>query len=180
MASINFPKELSPYLDAAANIGFGGVIKLILECTQAFWPEEMGFVVSNERIPTWWTQFPAERLLLTGWVGGTKANMYEYATDEEIKNDASQSLSSIFGLPVSKLENSIDHFHIYNWFKDPYTRGDYSYAYPQSETARELLRKGFQDKIWFAGEGLYSGEHPGTVEAALETVEELLMRFSSL
>jgi monoamine oxidase len=41
-----------------------------------FWTsyaEDIGFILSDEAIPTWWTQSPVQGKLLTGWHGGPKA-----------------------------------------------------------------------------------------------------------
>lgn len=175
-SSIQFPVEMSVYQVAAGDIGFGGVIKIIMECSERFWQEDIGFVISNEVIPTWWTQLPSHKPILTGWVGGTKAAKIKDATKEQIKSYALQSLSAIFRLPVTEIENKAKRIHIFNWFTDPWTKGAYSYDYPQTAAARSLLQNNFEEKIWFAGEALYSGPHPGTVEAALTSAEDVIGR----
>ena len=45
--------------------------------------------------------------------------------------------------------------------------GAYSYATVETEAAKKLMTTPLANTIFFAGEALYSGNHPGTVEAAL-------------
>jgi len=58
--------------------------------------------------------------------------------------------------------------------------GGYSYATPETANALKILNTPINEKLFFAGEGLYSGDHPGTVEAAIvsakQTVAHLLKR----
>jgi monoamine oxidase len=59
-----------------SELGFGSVIKLIFLFREAFWFERKkisGFLLSDEAIPTWWTQLPDQTPILTGWLGGPKA-----------------------------------------------------------------------------------------------------------
>lgn len=52
----------------------GAVIKPIMRFRERFWDARMGFLFSDDPwIPTRWTQYPADSLLLTGWVGGPRA-----------------------------------------------------------------------------------------------------------
>ncbi len=50
--------------------------------------------------------------------------------------------------------------------------GGYSYHTPESENALKLLNTPIQDTIFFSGEALYKGDHPGTVEAAIVSAQQ--------
>ena len=73
---------------AAAHIGFGNVIKILLRFGTRWWVDkrtdlaDLTFLLSNARIPVWWTQHPADLPVLTGWFGGPKteamANLGEH------------------------------------------------------------------------------------------------------
>ena len=67
---------------AAAHIGFGNVIKILLRFETHWWVEkrtdlaDLTFLLSDARIPVWWTQHPADLPVLTGWFGGPKTEAY--------------------------------------------------------------------------------------------------------
>jgi monoamine oxidase len=73
---------------AAAHIGFGNVIKILLRFETAWWLDrrkdlvDLTFVSSDARIPVWWTQHPTDLPVLTGWFAGPKtgslANLGEH------------------------------------------------------------------------------------------------------
>jgi monoamine oxidase len=166
--------ELAPtideYLQAATNIGFGTVIKIILEFSEAFWQDEKkntGFIFTNEKIPTWWTQLPKENAILTGWLGGTKAASLKNATDEDLLEASLASLASAFKKPADILKNKLLAYKINNWANFPNTFGGYSYETTKTKAAKDLLNHPVEQTIFFAGEALYSGIYGGTVEAAL-------------
>lgn len=161
--AIRFTPAIDDYLNAASHIGWGSVIKIVLEFKEAFWKKDTGFIFSKEKIPTWWTQSPHTSPVLTGWLGGPPAEHYKQVPGEEILQTALHTLSEIFQTTLPPLVSS----HISNWIQDPAILGSYSYDTPRTKTARELLNTPLEDTIYFAGEALYEGNHPGTVEAAL-------------
>jgi monoamine oxidase len=73
---ITFQPSIDDYLKAAQKIGYGSVVKVLLQFKEPFWEEKkknIGFLITNEIIPTWWTQLPSSYPLLTGWAGGPQA-----------------------------------------------------------------------------------------------------------
>lgn len=169
-ASVNFIPSIDEYLKAIHQVGFGAVIKILLEFKEAFYTkqrDDIGFVLSNEIIPTWWTQYSSTYPLLTGWVGGERAIMKKDLHEEEILQLALESLSNIFKINISTLKNLLTAWHIAKWQTHEYALGGYSYNTLFSEKARSLLNTALEDTIFFAGEAIYEGSYPGTVEAAL-------------
>jgi monoamine oxidase len=165
-----FEPAIQHYADAAKKIGFGPVVKILLQFKENFWTKKktnLGFVLSGEKIPTWWTQLPSDDPLLTGWAGGPQAKELVTADDKTILQFALQSLSAIFEQPVAELKRLLTASFIANWNRDIWTRGGYSYDTPESKQARELLSTPILNTLFFAGEALYEGASPGTVEAAL-------------
>jgi monoamine oxidase len=150
-------------MNAARHIGYGSVIKILLEFAAPFWEEDTGFIFSKEKVPVWWTQFPNKTPVLTGWLGGPPADHFKQVSKEEILKIALDSLSGLIQKELPPLVSS----HIYNWADNPQTLGAYSYDTPMSDNARKVLNTPVADTIYFAGEALYEGKHPGTVEAAL-------------
>jgi monoamine oxidase len=166
--SIHFTPAIDDYINAASHIGWGSVIKVVLEFKEAFWKKDTGFILSKEKVPTWWTQSPNTAPVLTGWLGGPPAENYKQVSEEEILQTALQSLSAIFQRELPALVSS----YISNWVQDPAISGSYSYDTPLSENARKVLNTPLENTIYFAGEALYDGKHPGTVEAALISGKE--------
>jgi monoamine oxidase len=61
--TIQFKPALSDHAVAIQGLGFGTVIKFLLEFKTNFWKDfddETGFLLTDEEIPTWWTQLPSE------------------------------------------------------------------------------------------------------------------------
>jgi monoamine oxidase len=167
---INFKPSVNKYLEAARKIGFGNVVKLLLQFKKPFWEEKkknLGFVFSTEKIPTWWTQIGINGNLLTGWAGGGQAMRIDSASDAQILDMALKSLSKIFEIDISQVGLLLSAATVANWKNDPFSKGAYSYGTLETVAARQLLNSPIDDTIFFAGEGLYEGSSPGTVEAAL-------------
>ncbi|MEO5893965.1 MAG: FAD-dependent oxidoreductase, partial [Ferruginibacter sp.] len=86
---------------------------------------------------------------------------------EAITEKALSSLAAICDIPEVELKNEVEWTKIFNWQKEEYAMGAYSYGTLLSEKARALINTPLEETIFFAGEALYTGDHPGTVEAAL-------------
>ncbi|MBS1600277.1 MAG: FAD-dependent oxidoreductase [Bacteroidetes bacterium] len=172
---ISFAPAL-PQMKAIDGIGFGTVIKILLECKKAFWEEKVksiGFIFSDEKVPTWWTQFPGQDHVLTGWLGG---NTFQSSTDDEIIKIAFQSLANIFGEPVEAIESLIIKSHVFNWSNDSFSLGAYSFPTVQSVDTRKIFNEPVAQTIYFAGEGFYEGATGGTVEAAFTSGMDVARR----
>ena len=70
-------------------------------------------------------------------------------------------------MSIESLQENSEFAAVFNWDKMPLSAGGYSYDTLNSSKAREVLNTPLFKSIFFAGEALYSGDHPGTVEAAL-------------
>ena len=170
---IRFQPGLDDKLEMVKEIGYGTVIKIVLEFREAFWKNDMGFVFSKEMIPVWWTQLPNANLTLTGWLGGPPAEKMHDLEESTITQHALTSLSNIFNIPMNELDKKLEHAHVFNWRKETYLHGAYSYSKPGTANAREILRQPFEDTLYLAGEAFYAGDSPGTVEAALVSGKEI-------
>jgi monoamine oxidase len=177
--ALQFNPPIPQQIAALNDIGFGSVIKILLEFDEVFWESDaftkqtgadlstMGFLFSDEAIPTYWTQSPAHSPLLTGWLGGPPAHEMKDMPDKEILQQVLSSLSSIFSIAPDVLKQKLISWHVANWTAEPFTRGSYAYDKVKSPEARKLLQQAVNDTIYFAGEYLYDGPAMGTVEAAL-------------
>ncbi|WP_179412890.1 flavin monoamine oxidase family protein [Mucilaginibacter sp. E4BP6] len=177
--AIEFHPPIKEQSQAINNLGFGAIIKFLLEFKDAFWEnndtkklagkslKDMAFLISDENIPTWWTQYPKHSTLLTGWLAGPRAKEKISNTNDELLQQALQSLSNLFKLSVDDLRAKLIASSIMNWTAEPFTRGSYSYDTVAAPEARKVLDGGVENTLFFAGEYLYEGPAMGTVEAAL-------------
>jgi monoamine oxidase len=182
---ISYTPLIPEKLAAVEKMGYGAVIKMLLRFKHKWWTgareqifERMFFLLSREEVPTWWTQYPEERPVLTGWLPGPKAIEMSKLPDEQILDMALQSLSNIFKISLQELKESLTNYKIMNWPADPYAQGVYSYSTPGTQEAIKELRMPVQNKLYFAGEALTQNYNNGTVEAALasgkDTAAEIL------
>ena len=183
-AAVVFSPPITEQNDAIKSMGFGSVIKILLEFDDLFWTDEiaekraggslknMGFLLSDEEIPTWWSQAPQNSPVLTGWIGGPAASDKKDSSDDEILEQSLQSLANIFNREVEDLKNKLVSFYIVNWTTEPFTLGSYAYDTVEAPTSRKVLNYPVDNTLFFAGEYLYEGPAMGTVEAALISGKE--------
>ena len=177
--AIAYLPELPMKMEAAAQMGFGAVIKVLIEFTDLFWEDEavvqktktntrnLNMALSDMPIPTWWTQSPSRKPMLTGWLSGPKAEKMKNEKEEAIMRQSLYSLSNIFKVDLDYLKQKLKWYKVFNWSDDVFTRGSYSYSALHSSVARKTLIEPEQNTLFFAGEALYEGPETGTVEAAL-------------
>ena len=170
--TIQFKPALSDHAVAIQGLGFGTVIKFLLEFKTNFWKDfddETGFLLTDEEIPTWWTQLPSESNLLTGWLGGPNATKKIFEPDPSLLQIALLSLSSIFHIPPAMLKEELSNYKIINWLNHPHVKGGYSYNTLYSDKSKEILATPVNNTIYFAGEAICTGDSQGTVESALQS-----------
>lgn len=173
ISDIEFTPPIPDKLKEIRHIGWGPVIKILLRFKSKWWRgerqhnfERMFFLFSSETIPTWWTQYPETHTTLTGWLGGPKALALSGKTDDELVRISLQSLSNIFKMSMEALSTELVKTSVFNWEKDPYAQGAYSYLTPETESALNVLGEPVDDVLYFAGEA-FGGEASSTVEGAL-------------
>jgi monoamine oxidase len=174
---ITFFPGLPQVKKAAQQLGYGHVVKVVLRFGDAFWKDpsltngkdlsRLNFLFSGETIPTWWTHHPTEDNVLTGWLGGPSAAAFQFLTKEQVVQKAIYSVSKIFDLDVTYLQQKLTAAHFYNWSADPYVKGAYSYEVVGGAEAIKILQQPIDSSLFFAGEGLHQGPEIGTVEGAL-------------
>ncbi len=167
---LHFSPELTAHRAAANRLGFGPVIKILLEFQENFWQgrlPDMEFLLSDAPLPTWWSQLPDTRPLLTGWLAGPAAERLQAASSETILQQALSSLAQLLATTPEVLQVQLRASYVRNWAAEPFTHGAYSYATVGSREARAALAAPVADTLFFAGEGLHDGPDGGTVEAAL-------------
>ncbi|RSK48924.1 flavin monoamine oxidase family protein [Hymenobacter rigui] len=171
--------ELPEHRTAAQQLGFGPVIKYLLEFDAPIWEQpsadikqalpDMGFLFSDAAVPTWWSQQPGSRPLLTGWVAGSAAAHRQHLSLSELLTEALDSLAYLLQSTPAHLRQHLKAHRILNWATDPVALGAYSYPTINAAAFRATLSAPVADTLFVAGEGVYNGLYSGTVEAALVT-----------
>jgi len=174
--AISFEPAIDARMQAVQQIGFGSVVKVILQFAEPFWvkyEQDTGFLFSEEAIPTWWTQAPDRSAILTGWLGGPQTARFNNSSDKVVLQQAIQSLANIFRQTAEQIKARMTASHVARWQTNDYCLGAYSYNKLFTTDARTLLHEPVQDTLYFAGEALYDGINGGTVEAAFVSAEEV-------
>jgi monoamine oxidase len=173
------PPALREKAAAAADIGFGNVMKLLLRFKTRWWTSgngndlsDLSFLLSDQTIPVWWTQRPTEHPVLTGWVAGPRTKRMADLDERGLIEKGLASLSEIFGLAPQQLTRDLVAARAIDWAKDPFAGGAYSYATPETRMAQSRLSSPDGEVVFFSGEALYRGPEMGTVEAALASGRE--------
>jgi len=168
--SIIFIPALREKQEAFGQIGFGTVVKIVMVWHSAFWKPlvpDAQFIFSDYFFPTWWTQYPADIPMLTGWLGGPAAEEFAGKPDTFFFEKAIESLTSIFSVSAAQIKKDLESYRIFNWKNEPWSRGAYSYGRVGFRNSKTIYRKPVESRIYFAGEACYDGPFPGTVESAV-------------
>ncbi|MBR0969170.1 MULTISPECIES: flavin monoamine oxidase family protein [Bradyrhizobium] len=157
---------------AAADIGFGNVVKILLRFGRPWWRERrqelagMTFLLSDQTIPVWWTQYPNQHHVLTGWSGGPGTATLSQLDPQGLIDAGIDSLAAVFKRPREDIAGDLVAAAATNWAHDPFAGGAYSWATPRTREAQTILARA-DGAVLFSGEALYRGADMGTVEAAL-------------
>ena len=179
LSEIALPSAARERVTATADIGFGNVVKILFRFATKWWADlggrdlgDLSFLLSDAKVPTWWTQYPDRYPVLTGWLAGPKADRVSSLTEAELIDMGLASLGEIFDLALDGIRRNLVAARAINWGNDPFARGAYSYPTPRTREGQSVLRKPNGDAIFFSGEALYAGPELGTVEAALASGQE--------
>jgi monoamine oxidase len=174
LPTLRFSPGIPEYIGAAGQIGFGSVIKILLEFKTPFWKgkktgDQTLFLLSFEPVPTWWTQTPETHPLLTGWLAGKAMPTFRQLDQAGRIDSCLRSLAAIFSVSPDFLRQQLKASLILDWEQTPYIRGGYSFDTVATPVARALLSEPVAQTLYFAGEAIYEGSAPGTVEAAFSS-----------
>lgn len=184
LRTLALPAPLAARVAAAdAAIGFGKVVKLHLRFDRRWWivprdgqpgfaePDfsDLGFVFgAHVPVPVWWTQYPAEHAVLTGWTSAYKVEEAAARTRDQWLALGLGSLAALFDREPERLASEMITAQVTMWGNDPFARGAYSYPTLDTSAAVTALRS-IDGVIRLAGEALFTGGETGTVEAALQS-----------
>ncbi|MDH2342848.1 NAD(P)/FAD-dependent oxidoreductase [Bradyrhizobium sp. SSUT77] len=177
LREIGLPSSARAKAASADDIGFGNVVKILLSFTRPWWRErkeelaDMTFLLSDQTIPVWWTQYPNRHPVLTGWFGGPRTAALSQLDRQALIDAGLDSLATVFDLSREDLARELVAAAATNWAHDPFARGAYSWATPRTREAQTILARA-DGPVLFSGEALYRGADMGTVEAALASGQE--------
>lgn len=175
---LRFDPLLPAIQEAVQRMGYGSVIKILLEFKTRFWlkrkvKDHTLFVLSDEEVPVWWTQTEAESRLLTGWLAGEGMRRFQQLDEEKRLESCLRSLAAFFSLDAGWLRRDLAASMILDWAEAPFVRGGYSFEPVGAADARAVLLRPVEGTLYFCGEALYEGIAPGTVEAAFSSGQEV-------
>jgi monoamine oxidase len=164
-----------PVTNALKALRMGNAMRLVLQFRRAVWDdlreEPFGYLHASPHatFPVWWTTMPVRSPLITAWVGGPQAQRLSSKSLAELSEAAISTLSDILSLPTKQLKQELQAVHYHDWINDPFSRGSYSFIHVDgSEACRHIVR-GFDNTLFFAGEGTHLGSKRGTVDGAIAT-----------
>jgi len=173
--SVVFDPPLSRKSEALDLLEMGSVLRVMLQFKSAFWFDDEKFKNvyflhdTEETFPTWWTTLPLRTSFITGWCGGPEAQKLSRKTDTEIIAEALKSLGNYFPHCRKTMEDDLVQAFFYNWEKDPFARGAYSYPGVGGTDAARALARPMDGTLFFAGEATSANGLNGTVNGALQT-----------
>ncbi|HTJ29235.1 MAG TPA: NAD(P)/FAD-dependent oxidoreductase [Acidobacteriaceae bacterium] len=129
-----------------------------------------GFLFAFGKLPpVWWTQYPHRSAMLTGWIGGPRAQAWRGKPQSEIQQEALETLAGIIGAEPGALAEKLVGCHTHDWSEDPYALGAYSYVASGGLGASEAMCEPQQQTLFFAGEHTDTTGHWGTVHGAMRS-----------
>ncbi len=181
---IAFDPKLSEKEEAINGLEMGTVVKVTMQFRSKFWPREnFGFVHSDEKwFPTWWTDERGP--VLTGWVGGPRAENLASEGMQVIEAEAVRALARILNVEAKQVKDFLVRIYTHGWASDPFARGAYSYTAVGMIDMPNQLAAPVAETIFFAGEATDPDGNQGTVHGALASgkraAERILVNIEAL
>ena len=181
--SPRFLPEIPEKVDAAARLGVGCVVKVVLRFDEPFWERlrprglargedlhQLGFLHSPEHLlPTWWTALPLRVPTLTAWAGGSRALRLSSLSPERLLDQAVSTFGGLLDLRRQDVVTHLEAWYVHDWQADPFSRGVYSYVPVEGLAARRALARAVDGTLFFAGEATHFEGQAGTVAGAIAT-----------
>jgi monoamine oxidase len=187
--------------DAIRRLAMGPVLKIVLRFRDAFWESaaqasaaflpgaprigDLTFLHTANAIPaTWWVPSPLRVPILIGWVAGPLVAKLKAASGstnaDAIVAHGTGVLARALGLRAAALRAALVDALVFDWARDPFARGAYSWIPAGALDAPAALGTPIGDQLFFAGEATDAGGDSGTVHGALASgaraADEILTR----
>jgi monoamine oxidase len=174
-SGVCFEPDLPEHRQAWSRLRMGAVVKVSLRFHEPFWEKlgvpNLGFLhTPAEPFVAWWTQQPVNSSILTGWAGGPRAAALSERSDSETVALALEILSRAWSQPASRMETLLADSRVFDWQRDPFACGAYSYVPVRAMDVLRILQDPVADTLYFAGEAC-AGDQAGTVAGAIASGE---------
>jgi monoamine oxidase len=187
---MRFDPEPASLITHARRMRMGTVVRATLVFSSRFWrddalpaarPElaaelkQLSFLFTSQLTPaTWWTAMPEDSPIITGWLGGPRAEILQNqlrtgGASEMLPRLWLRTLSMAFGLSERTLTRQLTSWHAHDWSADEYARGAYSYVPAGALDASDKMSIPVAGTLYFAGEHTDTSGHWGTVHGALRS-----------
>ncbi|HEY3592315.1 MAG TPA: NAD(P)/FAD-dependent oxidoreductase, partial [Polyangiaceae bacterium] len=116
-------------------------------------------------VPTFWLAGPEDVPVLVGWCAGPA--VAKLPLDESSRLRAAiASLAKGLCMPRSAVARELEAWRIFDWQREPFSRGAYSYVAAGALDAPARLAAPLDDTLFFAGEATHP-QDAGTVHGAI-------------
>src|SRR4029079_4300758 len=160
----------------------GPVFKVSCRFRRAFWEHrkvpiaaggttlsDVVFLHGTPDLPlaTWWTMLSMRVPMLVGWAGGPAAAKLSNLDERGIESAAVESLAALLGMSRAEVASELEACRTWDWQRDPFARGAYSYVAVSGADAMKTLAAPINDTLFFAGEHTHWEGMSGTVAGAI-------------
>jgi monoamine oxidase len=169
---IAFVPQPAEILAAADRLAMGTAARVIYEFDRGFWSKftrlrAASFVFAPDFLPpTWWTTDPRPDSMLTGWLGGRRADQSNLG---ELPETGLATLAVLLGSELPEIRKHLVRWHQHDWKGDVYSLGSYTYVPRGAIRASDDLSVPVEETLFFAGEHTDTSGHWGTVHGALRS-----------
>jgi monoamine oxidase len=177
--AIKFQPTLSAKQRAWSRLCMGEVVRVTLRFREQFWVgwnadgkslRKMTFLFSEDPVfPTWWTAFPEDWPILTGWSPHRHTSQLIGRPASAIIEHAVRSLADILPIDMKVLRSLLVEGHVHDWNVDPFSLGAFSYAAVGGANASQELATPEDVTLFFAGEATATDGFNGTVHGAMSS-----------
>jgi monoamine oxidase len=166
--AIEFVPALRQKQAALDHLASGSVVRVTLRLRERLWEPQVSFLTSTDpEFPVWWTAYPLDVPVITGWRGGPTAHRLAQLPRPELEARATASLARLLGMSPPRVRSRVEAIWTHDWEHDPYARGAYSYQLVGGAEAPQALARPIARTLFFAGEATGARGDTSTVDAAL-------------
>jgi monoamine oxidase len=173
--SVRFTPDPPRLADALHMLEMGNVVRITLRFREPVWEEQierLRFLYSlDEWMPTWWTPYPVQAALITGWAAGPHAAKYRGRDEKFVVDRAVSALARLLRMDRGRLGQRLEAWYMHDWHGDPFACGAYSYILAGGCDGPRYLAEPVERTLFFAGEHTNTEGHGGTVHGAIASGE---------
>jgi len=168
--AIEFMPALAQKQQAIDRLASGSVVRVTLRLRERLWEPKVSFLTSTDpEFPVWWTAYPVDVAVVTGWRGGPVARRLAQLPRRELEARATASLARQLGVSHTRLRARVEAVWMHDWEHDSFARGAYSYPLVGGVGASDALARPIRRTLFFAGEASGAAGDTSTVDAAIST-----------